>query len=77
MTATRSSGGLVVTPTDAAAAERLLTQLKGFVQLAGAGSGITVTEEAYGGATITVIDLGDLGATRRSVTDGAVTCPPT
>ena len=69
------SGGLVVTPTDAAAAERLLTQLKGFVQLAGAGSGITVTEEPYAGTTITVINLGDLGALAGAATDGAVDVP--
>jgi hypothetical protein len=68
-------GGLVVTPTDAAAAERLLTQLKGFVQLAGAGSGITVTEEAYAGTTITTIDLGDLGDLAGAATDGAVDVP--
>ncbi len=68
-------GGLVVTPTDPEAAERLLTQLKGFVQLAGAGSGITVTDEAYGGTTITVIDLGDLGDLAGAATDGAVDVP--
>ena len=68
-------GGLVVTPTDPAAAERLLTQLKGFVQLAGAGSGITVTEEPYGGTTITIIDLGDLGDLAGAATEGAVDVP--
>lgn len=69
------AGGLVVVPTDAEDAARLLTQLRGFIQLAGAGSGITITDEAYGGATISVIDLGDLGELARGATGGAVDVP--
>jgi len=69
------AGGLVVVPTDADDAQRLLTQLRGFIQLAGAGSGITITDEAYGDATISVIDLGDLGALAGGVTGGAVDLP--
>jgi hypothetical protein len=68
-------GGIVAIPTDAEAAERLLTQLSGFAQLAGAGSGISVTQEPYGDTTITVIDLGDLGALAGMATDGAVEAP--
>ncbi len=56
------AGGLVVTPTDRAAADRLLTQIRAFVTLAGGGAGIKITDEAYGGTTITVVDLGDIGA---------------
>jgi hypothetical protein len=50
-------GGVVIVPTDKAAGERLLTQLRGFLQLAGGGSGITVSDEAYGDATITTVTI--------------------
>ena len=56
------AGGLVVTPTDRAAADRLLTQLRAFLTLAGGSSGITFSDEKYGDATITTVDLGDIGA---------------
>ncbi len=65
----------MVTPLDTAAPERLFTQLRGFVSLVGGSSGIKVSEEAYGGATIVVIDLGDLGALAGDVTEGAVPVP--
>lgn len=54
-------GGVVVTPTDPAAAERLFGQLKAFIQLGGASQGLKLTEEDYQGTTITVLDLGGLG----------------
>ncbi len=53
-------GGVVIVPTDAAAADKLLGQLKALLQLGGAQAGITVTEEPYAGTTITVIGLGGL-----------------
>lgn len=53
------SGGVVISPTDAAEAERLLNQLRAFLALAGGGSGITVTDEEYAGTTITVVGLGN------------------
>lgn len=68
-------GGLVVTPLDPAEPERLFTQLRGFLGLAGASSGLTVTEETYAGATIVVIDLGDLGDLAGLATGGAVEAP--
>ncbi len=68
-------GGLVATPTDAAAAERLLNQLKAFVQLGGAQAGLTVKDEDYNGATITVVDLSGLGGLVGGMTDGAVSAP--
>ncbi len=68
-------GGLVVTPLDAAAPERLFTQLRGFIALAGGSSGLTVTEESHAGATIVVIDLGDLGDLAGMATDGAIEAP--
>ncbi len=69
------AGGLVVTPKDATDAERLMTQLKGFVQFGGAQSGVTVTDEAYAGTTITVIDLSGLGGMVDSMSEGAVQAP--
>ena len=53
-------GGIVITPTDAAAAEQLFTKLRGLLALAGGQAGITVTDEQYGGTTVTTIHLGNL-----------------
>jgi hypothetical protein len=69
-------GGIVITPTDKAAADRLFTQLRAFVALAGATSGISVTDEAYGDATITVVDLGDLSSLAGAMTGGSVSGIP-
>ncbi len=55
------TGGIVIAPTDRTAAERLLTQLRGFLALAGSGAGVTVHDETYRDATITTVDLGKLG----------------
>lgn len=63
-------GGLVVTPTDAAAAEKLLNQLKAFVQLGGAQAGLKVTDEDYNGTTITVVDLSGLAGMAESLSPG-------
>jgi hypothetical protein len=52
--------GLVVQATDAKEAEARLTQLKNLVALAGASVGVTMTDEAYHGTTITLVDLGAL-----------------
>jgi Protein of unknown function (DUF3352) len=51
-------GGLVVLPTDADAASQLLTTIRSFATLGGGAQGITVRDEDYNGATITIIDLG-------------------
>ena len=69
------AGGIVATPLDPAAPARLFSQLRGFLQLAGGSSGITVTEESYAGETIVVIDLGDIGSLAGAATGGAVTVP--
>ncbi len=69
------AGGLVVAPTDAADAERLMNQLKAFVQLGGAQAGISVTDEVYGDATITIVDLSGLGGLVDSMSEGAVSAP--
>jgi uncharacterized protein DUF3352 len=54
------NGGLVFTSTDRAAGERLLSTLRSFAVLGGGQSGITVHDETYGDATISIIDFGDL-----------------
>jgi hypothetical protein len=55
-----AEGGLVITPTDRAAADRLFTSLRTVVSLGGGEMGITVREESYAGTTITIVDLGEL-----------------
>ena len=56
------AGGIVVVPTSAADAQRLFTQLRGFIELAAGGSGIKLTDQSYNGATITTVDLSGIGA---------------
>lgn len=53
-------GGLVIVPTDRAAAERLFTSLRTLASLGGATLGVSVRDEAYAGTTITIVDLGDV-----------------
>ncbi len=69
-------GGLVVAPTDKAAADHLFTSLRSLVALGGAQAGITVSDETYNGTTITTVDLGDLtklaGATGKAGAGDAV-----
>lgn len=67
-------GGLLVVPTDDAAAERLFTALRTFIGLGGGAQGITVREEPYAGTTITIIDLGDPGKLT-GMGDGAASLP--
>ncbi len=50
-------GGLLIQPTDAAAAKRTFDTLRSFVVLAGGNSGIELRDVEHGGATITVIDF--------------------
>ena len=52
-------GGIVIAPTDKAAAERLSAALQAVVGLGGASQGITIRDESYNGTTITIVDLGD------------------
>jgi hypothetical protein len=53
-------GGIVIIPTDGAAAERVVTTLGSFATLGGAQAGITTRQEDHNGTTITIVDLGDL-----------------
>jgi hypothetical protein len=54
-------GGLLVVPTDRAAADRMFTTIRSLITL-GAGSAVTFEEEAHGDATIVSVDLGDIGS---------------
>jgi len=65
--------GVIIAPTDKAAADRLLTSLKTFISLGGGQQGVTVREETYKGTTITIVDVGDLAAMAGA---GSVTLPP-
>ncbi|MEA2619915.1 MAG: hypothetical protein QOC97_688, partial [Chloroflexota bacterium] len=52
--------GLIVAPTDKAAAQHLFTSLRSFIEIGGAQQGITVRDETYNGTTITTVDVGDI-----------------
>ena len=53
-------GGIVSIPADAAASQRLMTQLRSLIQLGGGQAGVTTRDERYNGQTITIVDLGSL-----------------
>jgi hypothetical protein len=59
-TDTSVEGGLVITPTDRASADRLFTSLRTLISLGGGAMGVTVRDEPYAGTTITIVDLGDM-----------------
>lgn len=52
--------GLVIEPTDRAAADRMFTSLRTLLSLGGAQAGVSVRDEPYAGTTITTLDLGDI-----------------
>ena len=58
-------GGLVIVPTDVAAAEKVVTELRNLAAATGSSSGVTTRDEPYGAGTITTIDFGDLTAAGR------------
>lgn len=55
------AGGVVIDPTDRAAAERLLTTLRSFVAFAGGSAGISIRDETHGPATITILTIENAG----------------
>jgi hypothetical protein len=59
--------GLVIHPRDAAAADRLLTTLGGFVALGGGSLGVTTRTEDHNGTKVTILDFS--GAPGMSTTD--------
>jgi hypothetical protein len=69
------TGGIVIVPTDKTAANRLLTQLKGFVSLGGAQAGIKVSDEDYKGTPITVLDLSGLSSMAGAMMTPGVALP--
>ena len=54
------SGGVIIRPDDAGAGSRLFSQLRSLVELTSAGAGISISDQAYKGATITTVDLSAL-----------------
>jgi hypothetical protein len=54
---TKVGGGLVVAPTDRAAADRLVSTLKGFLALGGSQAGVSLSEEDYNGTKIAVVSM--------------------
>ena len=55
------TGGLVIAPTDAAAADRLVTTIRGLAAL-GLGDKLTFNEEPYDGTTIVSVDLASIAS---------------
>ena len=53
-------GGLIVTPTDPANAQKLFTALRAFIAIGGGQQGVTVSDEDYNGTKITIVNLGDV-----------------
>jgi hypothetical protein len=51
------SGGLLIAPTDAAAARKTFETLRSFVVLGGSQAGIQLRDETHGDATVTIIDF--------------------
>ena len=50
-------GGLVIKPRDAAAAERLVTTLNGFLAIGGSSAGLAIRTEDANGTKVTILDL--------------------
>ena len=70
--------GVIVVPTDKAAAPRLFTSLRTLVALGGSQQGITLRDESYNGNTITIVDLGDIrerSGMLGGVASGSLTLP--
>jgi hypothetical protein len=53
------NGGLLIAPTDAAAAKRTFDTLRSFVVLAGGQAGVKLRDVAHGDATITIVDFSE------------------
>jgi len=63
-------GGLVIAPTDAAAARKTFATLRSFVVLGGGQAGITLRDETHGDATVTIIDFSGAMAASGGVPPG-------
>jgi hypothetical protein len=51
---------VIVVPSDAAGAKRLFTQVRSLIEMGTAASGPAISDETYGDATITTVDLSAL-----------------
>lgn len=58
-------GGLVIHPRDPAAADRLISTIRGFVQLGGASAGLAVRDEEHDGTKITILDASRIAGTNQ------------
>ena len=50
-------GGLLIAPTDAAAAKKMFETIRSFVILGGGQAGVTLRDEKHGDATVTIVDF--------------------
>jgi hypothetical protein len=76
------TGGVLIAPTDRAAADRLASQVRGFLGLAGGSSGLTSRDEQHAGTTVTIVSLpastaSPLSELAFAVTDQVVAIGPT
>ncbi|TFG69338.1 MAG: DUF3352 domain-containing protein [Thermomicrobiales bacterium] len=55
-------GGIIIAPSDQAAAKQLFTALRTLIALGGGQAGFSVSDETYKGVAITTVDLGDLSS---------------
>src|SRR6266404_2850122 len=63
-------GGLLIAPTDAAAARKTFATLRSFVVLGAGQAGITLRDETHGDATVTIIDFSGAMAASGGVPPG-------
>jgi hypothetical protein len=63
-------GGLLIAPTDVAAARKTFATLRSFIVLGGAQAGIKLTDQTHGDATVTVIDFSGAMAASGGVPPG-------
>jgi hypothetical protein len=77
-TGSELEGGFVIVPTDPAKAEDLFGTLKTFISLGGGSMGLSVRDEDYGDATITIVsvDLESLSGLAGGVSGGATDALP-
>jgi hypothetical protein len=76
------TGGALIAPKDRAAADRLASQVRGFLELAGGSSGLTSRDEQHAGTTVTIVGLpasagSPLPELAFAVTDQVVAIGPT
>ena len=72
---TSLDGGVIIAPSDAAAAKRLFGQLRSFIEIGTAGSGPAVADETYKDATITTVNLSSLAPLLSSMGSGSGMTP--